>query len=55
MKLTVSHILELIDELPKGIPFEYVKPGKNKAMLLNVDKEKCRVEMARVSSATNEQ
>ncbi len=55
MKLTVSHILELIDELPKGIPFEYVKPGKNKAMLLNVDKEKCRVEMARVSSETNEQ
>ena len=55
MKLTVAHILELIDELPKGIPFEYVKPGKNKAMLLNVDKEKCRVEMARVSSETNEQ
>jgi hypothetical protein len=55
MKLTVAHILELIDELPKGIPFEYVKPGKNKAMLLNVDKEKGRVEMARVSSETNEQ
>ena len=55
MKLTVAHILELIDELPKGIPFEYVKPGKNKAMLLNVDKEKCRVEMARVSSETNKQ
>lgn len=55
MKLTVAHILELIDELPKGIPFEYVKPGKNKAMLLNVDKEKCRVEMARVSAETNEQ
>ena len=55
MKLTVAHILELIDELPKGIPFEYVKPGKNKAMLLNVDKEKCRVEMTRVSSETNKQ
>ncbi len=55
MKLTVAHLLELIDELPKGIPFEYVKPGKNKAVLLNVDKEKCRVEMARVSSETNEQ
>lgn len=55
MRLTIAHILELIDELPKGIPFEYVKPGKNKAMLLNVDKEKCRVEMARVSSETNEQ
>ena len=55
MKLTVAHLLELIDELPKGIPFEYVKPGKNKAMLLNVDKEKCRVEMARVTSETNEQ
>lgn len=54
MKLTVAHLLELIDELPKGIPFEYVKPGKNKAMLLNVDKEKCRVEMARVTSETNE-
>ena len=53
--MTVAHLLELIDELPVGIPFEYVKPGKNKAMLLNVDKEKCRVEMARVSSETNEQ
>ena len=36
MKLTVAHLLELIDELPKGIPFEYVKPGKNKALRFNM-------------------
>lgn len=54
MKLTVEHLLELIDELPKGIVFEYVKPGRNKAMLISVDRERGRVEMARVNSDTNE-
>ena len=48
MELTKEHLLDLIDELPKEKVFEYVKPGKNKAILVSVNKIKMRVEMARV-------
>ena len=48
MRLTIGHLLDLIDELPKGSEFEYVKPGKNKAKLISVDRTNNRVEMSRV-------
>jgi len=48
MELTKEHLLDLIDELPKEKEFEYVKPGKNKAILVSVNKKMMRVEMARV-------
>jgi len=48
MKLTIAHLLDLIDELPKKVDFDYVKPGKKKARLISVDREHERVEMARV-------
>lgn len=48
MKLTIEHLLDLIDELPKGVDFDYVKPGKKKARLVSVDRQNKRVEMARV-------
>ena len=48
MRLTIDHLLDLIDELPKGSEFEYVKPGKNKAKLISVDRTNNRVEMSRV-------
>ena len=48
MRFTIEHLLELIDELPKGKEFEYVKPGKNKAKLKSVDMTNNRVEMSRV-------
>ena len=48
MRLTIGHLLDLIDELPKGSEFEYVKPGKNKAKLILVDRTNNRVEMSRV-------
>ena len=52
MKLTVAHLLDLIDSLPKSVDFDYVKPGKNKARLISVDKNMYRVEMARIDIAT---
>jgi len=39
MKISVQHLLELIDELPKNSPFDYVKAGPNKAILVSVDFE----------------
>lgn len=48
MKLTIAHLLDLIDELPKQVDFDYVKPGKKKARLISVDREHERVEMARI-------
>ena len=39
MRLTIGHLLDLIDELPKGSEFEYVKPGKNKAKLIEMPVE----------------
>ena len=48
MKLTIAHLLDLIDELPKKVDFDYVKPGKKKARLISVDREHERVEMARI-------
>ena len=54
MILTKEHLLDLIDELPKNIEFDYVKPGKNKAKLLSVNRFVNRIEMARVETDTNE-
>ena len=55
MILSVEHLLDLIDELPKNQEFDYVKPGKNKAKLISVNKTAKRVEMARVTIETNEE
>ena len=55
MTLSIEHLLELIDELPKGQEFDYVKPGKNKAKLISVDKTAKRVEMARVVIETKKE
>ena len=55
MILSVEHLLDLIDELPKNREFDYVKPGKNKAKLISVDKTVKRVEMARVVIETKEE
>lgn len=49
MTLSIEHLLDLIDELPKGQEFDYVKQGKNKAKLVSVDKTNNRVEMTRIA------
>lgn len=45
MNITIEHLLELIDALPKKVEFNYVIPGKNKAVLLSVDYEKQTVSL----------
>lgn len=47
MKLTIEHLLDLIDALPKNTDLEYVKKGKSKAQLVSVDKSAVRVELSR--------
>ena len=37
MALTLEHLLDLVDELPKGVNLDYVKAGINKIQLNNVD------------------
>lgn len=37
-KISTEHLLDLIDSLPKNQGYEYVIPGKNKAVLLQVDR-----------------
>ena len=49
MKLTIEHLLELFNQLPQNKNFEYVKPGKSKAQLINVDFDIRRVDMVRVN------
>lgn len=37
-KISIDHLLDLIDALPKEVKFDYVKPGSNKAVLVSVDR-----------------
>lgn len=37
-KISTEHLLDLIDSLPKNQGYEYVIPGKNKAVLLQVNR-----------------
>ena len=55
MTLSIEHLLDLLDELPKGQEFDYVKPGKNKAKLVSVDRTTNRVDMARVVVETKKE
>lgn len=55
MRITIQHILELIDVLPKGEPFDYVKPGDNKVVLVNVDFVNREISAKRISSNGDEQ
>lgn len=54
MKLTIDHILSIVDELPKGISYDYVSGGDTKAKLISVDKDNNRIEIARVNADSSE-
>ena len=54
MKLTIEHILNLIEELPLNTNFNYVRGGDSKAKLIYVDKENSKVEIARVNADGSE-
>lgn len=50
MKLTIEHILELIEVLPTNKVFDYVSGGDSKAKLISVDKKNLKVDIVRVNA-----
>ena len=50
MKLTIEHILELIEVLPTNKVFDYVSGGDSKAKLISVDKQNLKVDIVRVNA-----
>ena len=50
MKLTIEHILKLIELLPTNKVFDYVSGGDNKAKLMSVDKQNLKVDIVRVNA-----
>ena len=50
MKLTIEHVLELIEVLPTDKVFDYVSGGDSKAKLISVDKQNLKVDIARVNA-----
>lgn len=50
MNITIEHILELIEALPKDKNFDYVSGGDTKAKLVSVDKDHVKVDIVRVNA-----
>ena len=49
MELSLAHLLEMIDSLPKKVEYDYVKPGKYKVSLESVDFTSQTVSAVKVS------
>ena len=54
MNLTIDHILDLIEELPTNVAFNYVSGGSSKAKLVSVDRENLKVDIIRVNADGSE-
>jgi hypothetical protein len=54
MKLTIEHVLELIEVLPTNKVFDYVSGGDSKAKLISVDKQNLKVDIVRVNADETE-
>lgn len=50
MKLTIEHIIDLVDELTKNKLYDYVSGGDNKAKLIGVNRDEQYLEIARVNA-----
>lgn len=50
MNITIEHILELIEALPKDKKFDYVSGGDTKAKLISVDEDNVKVDIVRVNA-----
>ena len=37
--MTINHILDLIEQLPQNVEFDYVSGGESKAKLISVDRD----------------
>ena len=53
MVLTLEHFLDLIDELPKGVNFDYVKAGTNKIRLDSVDHVEKNIAATKIDTEKN--
>lgn len=54
MKLTIEHVIDLVDQLPKDNLYDYVSGGKNKAKLVGVNRSEQKIEIVRVNSDSSE-
>ena len=54
MNLTIEHILDLIEQLPTNVIFDYVSGGDSKAKLISVDRDSFKVDIARVNADGSE-
>ena len=52
--MTINHILDLIEQLPKNVEFDYVSGGESKAKLISVDRENIKVDIVRVNADRSE-
>lgn len=50
MNITIDHILDLLSDLPKNTPFDYVSGGESKAKLISIDRNNLKVEIVRVNA-----
>lgn len=54
MILTTAHILDLIEELPTDVAFNYVSGGDSKAKLVSIDRENVKVDIVRINADSSE-
>ena len=54
MILTTAHILDLIEELPTNVAFDYVSGGGSKAKLVSIDRENVKVDIVRINADGSE-
>jgi len=54
MNLTIEHILDLIEQLPANVIFDYVSGGDSKAKLVSVDRDSIKVDIVRVNADGSE-
>ena len=54
MKLTIEHILNLIEQLPTNVTLDYVSGGDSKAKLISVDRNSIKVDIVRVNADGSE-
>lgn len=52
--MTINHILDLIEQLPKNVEFDYVSGGESKAKLISVDRDNIKVDIVRVNADRSE-
>lgn len=52
--MTIDHILDLIEQLPKNEEFDYVSGGESKAKFISIDRDNIKVDIVRVNADGSE-